>query len=374
MRKKNLLLRHRRRGTVIIYFLVCFSLFIMMCSYGVDLGRIYLAKSQLQTVADASARYGVKGMQTSASPMATALANASAVASQSLVDGAAPTITSVDVVRGTYVSATKTFTVDSAGSSLQVTVHQSFNRTGAVPLFASFLGIGQKQISATAIASMSSTSSQIQPPAAGNLWLSGMPDNTQFQNARPDNPTVWDNSGTSSNPKQRPLQITLASMGLGPGASLSFEGVTGTASYNNQQLDTTTNAADGDPNYVVANGAAPAASLPSTSANGISNVRAPIGAVMGVFMSDADPTTSAAPPNLDFGTDTSRDYTSISPQLKQVFFIGDGKRDNGEAQSIVVPAGATRVFFGMMDAWQWNDNVGNFQTNLYTTTTIQLVK
>jgi hypothetical protein len=38
----------------------------------------------------------------------------------------------------------------------------------------------------------------------------------------------------------------------------------------------------------------------------------------------------------DSPTSISRDYTSIAPQLKQVFFVGDGRRSNGKVHQIVV--------------------------------------
>lgn len=365
----------RRRGTVLIYVMVAMTVFIGICGLGVDIGRMYLGKSELQTVADAAARYAVKGMQTSSTPLSTAIANASAVVADSVVDGSAPTLLSSDVVRGTYVPATKTFVPDGVGDSVCVTVRQTFNRPGSMPLMISMLiGAQQKVITASAVAQATSVSTAFSPPASGNLWLSGMPDNTTTQNFRSDNSTVWDNSGTASNPRQRPLELNLASLGVHPGDTIALEGITGTASWNNQTPNGTTNGADGDPSYLVANGVAPAASVPSTSSNGMSNARAPIGAVMAVFLDDNAPNTTAAPPNLDFGTDTARNYTSIKPLLKQVFYIGDGKRSDGEAQTIVVPANATRVFFGMMDAWQWNDNVGNFQTKLYSTSAIHLTK
>jgi hypothetical protein len=43
-------------------------------------------------------------------------------------------------------------------------------------------------------------------------------------------------------------------------------------------------------------------------------------------------------------------------------------------QRIIVPPGATRVFIGMMDAWQWNDNVGNFKFNVYGRKNVTTVK
>lgn len=365
----------RRKGAVLIYVMLSMTVFIGLCGLGVDVGRMYLGKSELQTVADAAARYAVRGMQTSSTPLATAIAHASAVVADSRVDGGTPTLLTTDVVRGTYTPATKTFVPDSVGDSVSVTVRQTFNRNGSTPLMMSMLfGSQQKEITATAIARVTSSASQIAPPASGNLWLSGMPDNTQTQNFRSDNSTVWDNNGTLASPKQRPLEFNLTNVGIHPGDTINLEGITGTATWNNTTPSGTTNTADGDPTYLVANGVAPAASVPSTSSNGLSNARAPIGAVMAVFLDDNAPNLTAAPTNLDFGTDTARNYTSISPQLKQVFYIGDGKRSDGEAQTIVVPPHATRVFFGMMDAWQWNDNVGNFQTKLYSTSSIHLTK
>jgi hypothetical protein len=366
---------HPRRGLSQIYLLISLTVFVGACSLGVDIGRMYVGKSELQTVADAAARYAAKGMQSSSTPLTTAYAHASAICADSSVDGSPPAITTSDVVRGSFNTQSRKFVPDGVGDAVSVTVHQTFNRSGSVPLIMSMLfGAQQKTINATAVARVNGNWIQIQPPASGNLWLSGMPDNTTTQNFRPDKSTVWDTNGTAANPKQRPLEVNLATLNFHPGDSISLEGITGTATWNNQTPDSSTNAADGDATYLVANGVAPAASVPSTSSNGLSNTRAPIGAVMAVFLDDNAPNTTAAPTNLDFGTDTARNYTSISPKLKQVFYVGDGKRSDGEAQTIVIPAGATRVFFGMMDAWQWNDNEGNFQTKLYSTSAIQLTK
>jgi Flp pilus assembly protein TadG len=360
---------------VLIYVMISMTVFIGICGLGVDIGRMYLGKSELQSVADAAARYAVRGMQTSSTPLATAIAHAAAVVADSRVDGSTPTLLSTDVVRGTFDSQTRTFKPDSTGDAVCVTVRQTFNRAGSVPLMMSMLtGNNQKEIVASAVARVSSTSSQIAPPASGNLWLSGMPDNTTTQNFRSDNTSVWDTNGTLASPKQRPLELNLSNLGIHPGDTIALEGITGTATWNNNSPSGSTNTADGDTTYLVANGVAPAASVPSTSSNGLSNSRAPIGAVMAVFLSDDAPNLTAAPTNLDFGSDTSRNYTSISPELKQVFYIGDGKRTDGEAQTIVVPPHATKVYFGMMDAWQWNDNVGNFQTKLYSTSAIHLSK
>lgn len=366
--------RGGRRGGVMVYVIVCLPAFVAMCALGVDVGRRQLAKGEAQGVADAAARYAATGMQSSSTPLTTARANANAVAIASRVDGAAPAIASSDVVRGTY-NANGTFTANSTGDAVKVTVTQTLNRSGAPALWISLFTNSTYAVSATAVARTVTNYVEIEPPASGNLWLSGMPDNTQHKNFRPDAAHVWDNSGSSSNKKQRPLEINLANASMQPGDSIILEGISGTATYlNSNASEANTNTADGNAGYLVANGVAPASSVPATSANGMSNTRAPIGAVMAVFLTDNAPTSGSTPSNLDFGTAASRDYTSISPQVKQVFYIGDGKRSTGETQSIVIPAGATRMFVGMMDAWQWNDNTGNFKTKLYSRSKIYLVK
>jgi hypothetical protein len=98
---------------------------------------------------------------------------------------------------------------------------------------------------------------------------------------------------------------------------------------------------------------------------GISNVIAPVDALLGVFLTDAAPGGTASP-NLDFtsGLPTALgiDFESIFPQLQQVFFIGDGRtgRGTGPAQQFFVPAGATRLFFGVSDGGGWFNNSGQF--------------
>ena len=93
---------------------------------------------------------------------------------------------------------------------------------------------------------------------------------------------------------------------------------------------------------------------------GISDVRAPIDSLIGVFLDDDQPDTSAAPATLNFDGDL--DFASLSPLVKQVFFIGDGEGAGG-TQEFVVPAGATRLFLGPMDGFGWYNNTGGFEVN-----------
>ena len=99
--------------------------------------------------------------------------------------------------------------------------------------------------------------------------------------------------------------------------------------------------------------------------NGIANVVAPIDALIGVFLGPAQPDSTAAPATLDFSTPGLRDFATLSPALKQPFFIGDGRRnDFTTLQYFVVPVGATRLFLGTMDGYDWFNNVGSLDVEV----------
>jgi hypothetical protein len=70
---------------------------------------------------------------------------------------------------------------------------------------------------------------------------------------------------------------------------------------------------------------------------------------------------------LDFSSAGSRDYVSLAPELKQVFFMGDGLTSAFDLQNIVVPDGATRLFLGTMDGYEWVNNIGSFEVTLAAT-------
>ena len=93
-------------------------------------------------------------------------------------------------------------------------------------------------------------------------------------------------------------------------------------------------------------------------------------ALVAVFLDDAIP-AFGPPAALDFsaaGLGTS--FTDLAPELGQVFFVGDGLTGTGTGarQRFVAPAGATRVFVGVMDGaipggapGYYTDNVGSYE-------------
>jgi len=66
--------------------------------------------------------------------------------------------------------------------------------------------------------------------------------------------------------------------------------------------------------------------------------------------------------------------TSAPSALRQPFYIGDGRRSTGEVQHVVVPTGATRLFIGTMDGYEWNNNVGGFNVTAHVAGSISSVR
>ncbi len=99
--------------------------------------------------------------------------------------------------------------------------------------------------------------------------------------------------------------------------------------------------------------------------HGISDItNTPFNSFVGVFLGSDQPSDSPEPPPLSFGTPASRDYAVLSPLLKEVFFIGDGRTSLGDTQRVVVPSGATRLFLGTMDTFGWYNNGGAFTVDI----------
>ena len=107
------------------------------------------------------------------------------------------------------------------------------------------------------------------------------------------------------------------------------------------------------------------------SFGGISGYIGPQGPLAGVFLSDAIP--SAAPPaTLDFSPGgLGTDFTSLSPVLGQIFYIGDGKTSLDTFQQFIAPAGATRLFLAIPDGFgfvggpgAYDDNDGSYQIRI----------
>jgi hypothetical protein len=87
------------------------------------------------------------------------------------------------------------------------------------------------------------------------------------------------------------------------------------------------------------------------------------GMLTGVFTTASGP-SGAAPATLDF-TQIGTSFTSFSPLLNQVFFIGDGLTGDGtgSVQQFTVPAGATKLYLGAADASYYQGSPGAYGDN-----------
>ncbi|MFM6346029.1 MAG: hypothetical protein ACKPFK_12900, partial [Dolichospermum sp.] len=189
----------------------------------------------------------------------------------------------------------------------------------------------------------------IQVAGDSNPWLAGMPNgSTAYNDIAPD---------------QSP--VIVSELSLVAGSVLSF---TVTGSVNNDPFDSGLTPDGGT--FV---------SHSLTEENGIGQITAPINSLVAIFLDNNQPNLTSTNNNSldfsDFGNVANGiNYTTLLPELKQVFFIGDGLNDQGVRQSIIVPNGATRLFLGTMDGYGWYNNFGSFDVsvNLINASTITL--
>jgi hypothetical protein len=174
-------------------------------------------------------------------------------------------------------------------------------------------------------------------PGSSDPWLAGMPDGSTA-------------SFGDVAPAQSPVSVT--GLNYADGGVLTFQ-VSGSVNYGGGPP---VDPPDGNVNYVVPHA--------SGAENGMSNVLAPVDALMAVFLGPDQPSLSSPPATLSFSTTQQQDYTSLSPLLQQVFYIGDGLTSGGQTQQIVIPDGATRFFLGTMDGFGWWNNSGSFSVEV----------
>ena len=187
-------------------------------------------------------------------------------------------------------------------------------------------------------------SAQYQVPATANPFMAGVDGSTMV--------TYAIKAGDGPDPVDRlPLDAPILvaptnNRCIAPGARLSFS-VSGAIAY---AFGTGSADANGFVSQIV--------SHQHGALFGKSDIVAPISSLIGVFLSSADPSTYAAPATLDFSTPAARNYDILQPEVGQIFFIGNGRTTSGAMHKIVVPQGATRLYFAVMDGYQWNNNLG----------------
>ena len=139
----------------------------------------------------------------------------------------------------------------------------------------------------------------------------------------------------------------------GPGKILTFTTVSGQVSCCGG--GNTFNGPDGGASYQTS-------ILPYKGISGITDTKRNM-FLVGVFVSDAEP-KDPAPKTLNVtGTEGN---ASFSPLPQQLFFIGDGLTGTGtgSAQQFHVPANATRLFLGFVDASGFGGQHGYYDDNV----------
>ena len=354
VRRKRI--RKGRRGVALVYTLIAFTALCGLTSLAVDYARVTVDQFTLQTVADAAARNGAMGVFGG-----TGVSNAIAAAAKNTIEGRPVTLQASDVTLGTWNAATKTFTAGATGANaVKVTAQLSAARNTAIPtLFASIIGFKSCDVHATSIAyGTQAITSTTNVSGVDDPWLAGMPSGTTAN--------YYSQFGDNA-PNNSPTQISGLSMSAGQSLQFKFTGTVSNWSGDNSY------GCDGDGGYVSNNWWA---AQNGNAEHGIGNITAPIAAVIGVFLDDTQPDSTPAPTSaLDFSTPASRDFASISPKLKQPFFVGDGLRADGTTlQDFVVPTGATRLYIGIMDFQQWSDNSGVMSTTVTNLGKVTLVQ
>ena len=172
----------------------------------------------------------------------------------------------------------------------------------------------------------------IDVPGSANPWLAGMPDGT-----------AADDGDVA--PDQSPVLVE--GLLLLPRSWLIFSA---TGQTSNSPTDVL---ADPDGNGRMGTHRAGAE-------HGISDIAAPGMSLIGVFLGADRPDVTAAPAPLGFTTTAAMDYSVLAPQLKQTFFIGDGRTSTGGVQRVRIPRGASRVYLGTRDGHGWSNNVGTY--------------
>jgi hypothetical protein len=93
--------------------------------------------------------------------------------------------------------------------------------------------------------------------------------------------------------------------------------------------------------------------------------------LVGAFLSDLEP-QSPGPARLDFSPAAiGTEFLTLTPQLNQVFFIGDGLTgtDSGTVQRFSIPNSATHLYLGVADAYYMQGMPGYYGDNYGTLAT-----
>lgn len=350
-----------RRGAALIYAMVAVIACVAMISFGVDAARLFSAQAEMSVSADAAARAAVAKLPN----VNNAINAASEVARRNKVDGDEVNIRTGDDVTfllwNTKTRTAQVYTGSKRNQANAIRVHvkrtDEPSRRNPIPLyFAAMIGMDTINASTYSTAMVRPAVNVNQNiKASANPFLSGMPAGSTASLNNPHGSP--DRASTSSREYQSPVA---ASMAVNEGDEITFDIISGSARHDPNDGDS---GPDGDLNDIGHNNNTPNHNNNYTpgfnNENGIADMKAPINAIVGVFLTDSAPDRTKTPANRDYSLASERNkpvYDDI--QLQQTFFIGDGRTSNNTVQKFRVPQGATRLFLATWDFYEWNNNQG----------------
>jgi hypothetical protein len=176
----------------------------------------------------------------------------------------------------------------------------------------------------------------VKVPATSNPYLAGMPSGTKAR--------IEDTA-----PGQSPVLVQLSLVNV---AAVSFA-ASGGVDQGQNYCPPTCDSPNGS--SIVSHQGGPE--------HGISDLFAPLNSLVGVFLGDDQPDLSRAPKPLVLRS-SGIGLLTLSPQLKQLFFIGTGVTKTGVSRRFTVPKDATRLFLGTMAGSNWCNNQGSFSVTV----------
>jgi Flp pilus assembly protein TadG len=220
-----------RRGGVIVYTVAAIVALVAICSLAVDLGRVQLAKTELQRAVDAATRAAAAYL-----PLDTVGAKNAAisVAAQNSIDGTPLVLFVSDIEVGNWDSASNSFSAAGVANAVRVTARRTAARGTAIARpFAQILGLAAQDLTVT-------QTTYTRPGTPGgivghsgifvknNLFAAGY-DSRNTTNPTPGNSTDHGALGSNSVIKAKNNSALRGDAILGPSGSVSGLSVTGTS-------------------------------------------------------------------------------------------------------------------------------------------------
>jgi Flp pilus assembly protein TadG len=194
-----------RRGVAAIWTVLIMVALCGIISLAVDLGRVQLAKTELQAAADAACRAAAVGLGTSVS---RARDDAIAVAAANSCDGDPVVLDrEADIELGTWDPQQKLFTplsgaAQNSASAIRVTARRVASRNTAIPLvFARLVGKDSCDVHAAAIATRSSSAGAARFVGLDGVTLSNNALTASYRsiNGPPGNVNLYNSGSVGSN-------------------------------------------------------------------------------------------------------------------------------------------------------------------------------